>query len=272
MEPETTIDPTPTTLSPLVGDDLAFTEGYQDRIGEHAEGSTFTNIADVFKSNKEAQRTITELNQTKSDLTKQIEAGLPAAEIKLPADVAAYKAELKLPEMPEGVTIGDDVLDKAMAYALEKGHPPEALADFLAFDLQRMEIEQEKSKTVEFDQLNAAKGVIVEAVGAQNYDTTIDDAKFVSEALGLPLESSDLVGQPNMVIALSKLKQALSEGTLKGASVGGVEITAGGKLSQAEDIISNSENPLNAAFHDNSHPQHETALGKHARLIMESAL
>jgi hypothetical protein len=75
-----------------------------------------------------------------------------------------------------------------------------------------------------------------------------------------------------MVIALSKLKQSLSEGTLKGASVGGVEITAGGKLSQAEDIVSNPENALNAAFHDNSHPQHETAQGKHARLIMESAL
>ena len=48
-----------TTLntSPLVNEDLSFSEGYQERIGEYAEGSNFKNISDVFKTNKELTKT-----------------------------------------------------------------------------------------------------------------------------------------------------------------------------------------------------------------------
>jgi hypothetical protein len=258
------------TLPPLVGDDLNFSEGYQARIGEHAEGATFKNLADVFKSTKEAQRTITGLNQEKADLTKRLEEGVPAPK-ELPADAAAFKEQLKMPEMPDGVTIGDEVLDKAIAYSLEKGYGPTELADFLAFDIQRASIEAEAAKNDVFARVGEAKKTIGDAVGEQNYERTIGDAQFVSEALALPLDAKDLVNNPNMVIALSKLKTSLSEGTLKGASVGGVQVTSGGKLSQAEDIVSNSDNPLNAAFYDSSHAQHEQAVATHARLISESA-
>ena len=271
-ETTTTETTTPVAdLPPLIGEDLSFADGYQERIGEHAEGATFKNLADVFKSTKEAQRTITSLNQEKADLTKKLEEGGAPAPKELPADAAAFKELLQMPELPEGVTIADTVLDKAIEYSLEKGYGPQELADFLAFDIQRAALETEAANNEAFAQIGAAKKVISDAVGEQNYDNAIGDAKFVSEALALPLDAKDLVNQPNMVIALSKLKTALSEGTLKGASVGGVEITAGGKLSQAEDIVSNTENPLNAAFYDSSHPQHEISVATHARLISESA-
>ncbi len=261
----------PTELPPLIGEDLSFADGWQERVGEHAEGSTFKNLADVFKSTKEAQRTITSLNQEKADLTKQIADGVPPTPKELPADAAAFKEQLKLPEMPEGVQLGDEVLDKAIGYAMEKGYGPTELADFLAFDLQRASMEAEAAKNDAFNRIGEAKKSIIDTVGEQNYETTISDAKFVSETLGLPLEAEDLVNQPNMVVALSKLKTSLSEGTLKGASVGGVQITSGGKLSQAEDILTNPENPLNKAFYDSSHPQHEQSVQTHARLISESA-
>tara|TARA_R110000796_G_scaffold251769_1_gene383935 strand:- start:2574 stop:3422 length:849 start_codon:yes stop_codon:yes gene_type:complete len=259
-------------MSPLVNDDLSFSDGYQERIGEYAEGSTFKNISDVFKTNKELHQTLTKVNQEKASLNSTLEELKGAPPVEKLADTTEFKEKLVLPDFPEGTQIDDEVLDLAVKFAYDKGYSPEALADFLAFDIERMGLETEASKGVEFARLNAAKGVIVEAVGEQNYDNTISDAQFASEALGLPLESADLVGQPSMVLALSKLKTMLSEGSLKGASVGGVQITSGGKLSQANDIISNQENPLNAAFHDNSHPQHETAQQTHARLIMESAL
>lgn len=260
----------PVVLPPLIDENLNFSEGYQDRIGEYAKDANFKNLADVFKTNKEAQRTITQLNQEKANLTKQLTEGvIPPKE--LPADVVAFKEQLQLPEMPEGVSLADEVLDKAIAYSLEKGYGPKELADFLAFDIQRASMEADAAKNVAFRQVGEAKKAIIDAVGEQNYDVTIADARFVSETLGLPLEAEDLVNQPNMVVALSKLRQSLSEGTLKGASIGGVEISNGSKLAQAEDIVANSENPLNAAFYDSSHPQHEQAMATHARLISESA-
>jgi hypothetical protein len=258
------------TLPSLVDADLNFIDGYQARIGEHAEGSTFKNLGDVFKSSKEAQRTITQLNQDKADLTKQLGEDKPVAEA-LPVDAAAFKEALTLPELPEGMSLEDGVLDKAINFAMDKGYGPEALADFLAFDLERASMETAANETADFAKLGAAKDIINGVVGEQNYDMTVADAQFVSESLALPLESADLLNQPNLIIALSKLRSSLSEGTLKGATLGGVEVSGGSKLAQASDIISNPANALNAAFHDNSHPQFQAAQMEHARLISESA-
>jgi hypothetical protein len=258
------------TLPPLVDGDLNFSEGYQERIGEYAEGSTFKNLGDVFKSSKEAQRTITQLNQEKAELTKQL--GEPKADVVAPpVDAAAFKTALTLPELPEGLTLEDSVLDTAIEFAMEKGYGPEALADFLSFDIKRAGMDTAARETAEFAKLGEAKDIINGVVGEQNYDMTVADAQFVSESLSLPLESADLLNQPNLIIALSKLRSSLSEGTLKGATLGGVEVSGGSKLAQASDIISNPGNPLNAAFHDNSHPQFQAAQMEHARLISESA-
>ncbi len=263
-------DPPPADLPPLIGDDLSFAEGYQERVGEHAEGANYKNLQDVFKSAKEGQRTITQLNQEKADLTKRLEeSGAPAA-AELPADLASYKAELKLPEMPEGIHIEDAVLDKGIEYAMEKGYTPEILADFLAFDVQRAAMEVEAGKNEQFTRIGDAKNTIIEAVGEQNFELTMANAKFAAETLGLPLTAEDLVSTPEMVLSLAKLKDSLSEGTLKGASLGGVEITNGSKLSMANDIVSDSNNPLYNAFYDTSHPQHEDAVATHARYISES--
>ena len=261
----------PVDLPPLIDENLNFSEGYQDRIGEHAKDANFKNLSDVFKTNKELHSTLSRVNQEKADLSKKLAEGGAPPPKELPADAAAFKEQLQLPEMPEGVSLADEVLDKAIAYSLEKGYGPKELADFMAFDIQRVSMEADAAKNEAFKRIGDAKNVIVGAVGEQNYDVTIADAKFVSETLGLPLEANDLVNQPNMVIALTKLKSSLSEGTLKGASVGGVEITSGSKLAQAEDIVSNPENSLYAAFYDSSHPQHERAITDHARLISESA-
>lgn len=273
MEEETTTtteETAPTELPPLIGEDLSFSEGWQERVGEHAEGANYKNLSDVFKSNKEMHSTITKVNMANADLTKQLaEAGHVKPE--LPADAAAFKEMLKLPEMPEGMALSDEILDKGIAYAMEKGHGPEAMADFLAFDIQRAQLDQEAQKTAEFTRIEGAKTVISDSVGKGNYDATIGDAQHVAEALQLPIDSNDLVNNPNMVLSLAKLKTAISEGTLKGASVAGVEISSGGKLSQANDIISNPDNALYKAFKDNSDPQHDYALSEHARLITESA-
>lgn len=260
----------PADLPPLVGEDLSFAEGYQDRIGEYAKDATYKNLADVFKTAREGQKTITQLNQEKAELTKKLEAAGQKPK-ELPADSAAFKEALKLPEMPEGVQLDDAVLDAGIEFAREKGYGPEDLAAFLEFDIQRAKLESEAEKTEAFDRVGKAKEAIIEAVGEQNYERTIADAKAVSQTLGLPLEAEDLVNQPNMVVALAKLSAAISEGTLKGIAPGNPTMSGASKLGQAEDIVANPENPLHAAFHDPSHPQYDTAQATHARLISESA-
>lgn len=267
---ETTTTEAPVTLAPLVGDDLTFAEGWQERVGEHAEGSTYKNLSDVLKSNKEGQRTITELNQAKADLTKQIEDGL-TAKPQLPEDAAAYKSVLKLPELPEGVQLPPDMIEKAIEFSLQEGVSPELLEKFIAFDVQRAASSFEAGQTEEFTRIEGAKKVISDAVGAGNYDSAIGDAQHVAESLGLPIDAADLVNTPNMVISLAKLKTAISEGTLKGASTGGVEISSGGKLTQAQAILSDPTNPHYEAYKDNSHPGHAAAQAERARLITESA-
>jgi hypothetical protein len=76
---------------------------------------------------------------------------------ELPADAVAFKEQLQLPEMPEGVSLADEVLDKAIAYSLEKGYGPKELADFLAFDIQRASMEADAAKNEAFQTVGEAK-------------------------------------------------------------------------------------------------------------------
>ena len=255
----------------LLDADLNFAEGYQEQIGEYATGSTFKNLKDVFKTNKELHTTLTKVNMEKAELAKLVEETSEKPQVDLPKDAAEFRTQLAIPDLPDGMVLGEDVLDKAVEYAMEKGYGPKELSDFLAFDLQRAQMESERSKSEEFARIEGAKGIISEAVGEQNYDMTIANAEHVRETLGLPLESEDLIANPNMVLALAKIRKSLGEGSLKGAYVGGVEITSGSKLQQAEDIITNPDNSLHKAFHDSSDPQFEWAHQEHARLISESA-
>lgn len=253
----------------LIDPDLNLVEGYQEHIGEYAEGTNYKNLKDVFKTNKEIQAAFTRSQTENAQLKAQLEE-VGQEKKDIPSDINEFKEKLEIPELPEGMELSDDVLEQASKYAMEKGYGPKELSDFLAFDLKRAQMEQDRIKNEQFNRAEAAKAKIIEAVGEQNYDMTISNAKFASETLGLPLDSDDLVNQPNMVVALAKIRKSLGEGSLKGANVGGVEISNGSKLQQAEDIITNPENPLHSAFHDSSNPQYEWAQQEHARLIAES--
>ena len=267
---QTNSDDIPVNLPLLIDADLNLTEGYQKQIGEYAEGTNYKNLKDVFKSNKEIQGAFSRSQAENAQLKAQLEEVGQNVRDDIPTDAKEFREKLEIPDLPEGMELSEEVLDQATKYAMEKGYGPKELSDFLAFDLQRAKIQEDQMKNEQFNQIETAKAKIIEQVGEQNYDMTIANAKFTSEALGLPLDSDDLVNQPNMVVALAKIRSSIGEGTLKGASVGGVEISNGSKLQQAEDIITNPENPLYAAFHDSSHPQYEWSHQEHARLISES--
>ena len=265
-----TIQSTPADLPPLIDADLNFSEGYQARIGEYAENSTFKNLSDVFKTNKELQSTLGRVNTEKAELSKTLESLKADPPTEMPADAEEYKGKLTIPELPEGMELGPEVLDSAIAFAMEKGYGPEALSDFLSFDLKRAEMEGESAKLRAEEETQSAIKTISDVVGEANLEMTFSNANNARNSLNLPLSEESMKSNPEMVIALSQIHNKLSEGTLKGAAVGiSDSAAAGSKLQQANDIVSDPNHALYAAFKDDSHSQHQWALSEHSRLIAE---
>jgi hypothetical protein len=262
-------------LAPLIDDNMNFSDGYQDRVGEYAKGSTFKNLGDVFKSVNEGTSTIRTLNQEKADLTQKLEASGNYVAPVIPQTVEEFTAAMTLPEganMPEGVSIPPAMVSAASEFAIKEGIAPGVVEKFIAFQTAQAGAEFQTDASAFQSKVQQSTVTIKEAVGEQNYDTTIANAAAASETLGLQLSPDDLASNPNMVLALANIKNQLSAGSLKGASLAdpGANIVAGSKLQQAEDIVSNPKNDLYAAFYDDSDPGHETAVNTHSRLISES--
>ena len=178
-----------------------------------------------------------------------------------------------MPEkMPDGITVPEGVVAEAVKYAMERGHSPQVVSDMIGFQVSTAAAELAQLDTEGFQLGEAAKAEIRSQVGPENYENVIADAKSVNEILGLSVDEATLVGNPNLVVTLSRLKDTLSEGTLKSAGLvdGNHSGGAASKISQAEDIVANENNPLHTAFHDPTHVQHDTAMATHSRLISES--
>lgn len=253
--------------TPILNEDLSFADGFQERVGEHAAGMTFKTLPDVFKSVKEGTATITRLNQELAEL-KKAGGNTPP---QLPADAAGYLAAIKLPDkMPDGVILPEGMLDAAAAYALENKIPPEVTNKFVQFQIEQAAKEFASFKDMEFAAVNKAKAEISAAVGPQNYDQTIADAKAAHDLLGLNLSAEDLIQNVTLVTSLAKMHAKLAPGTLRELGIGKDGQTAESKLTQANDILNNTANPHYAAFYDQSHPNHQIAMDHYNRLILES--
>jgi hypothetical protein len=269
------VDAPPTDLPPLMDENMNFSEGYQGRVGEHATGSTFKSLPDLFKSQQEATTTIRTLNQEKAELSQKLEASGNFVPPVIPQSVADFSAALTLPEgadIPEGVAIPPEMVTAASEFAIKEGIPPEMVSKFIGFQMEQAGSQFQTEAASQQMAVQQATATITEAVGAQNYDATIANAAAASETLGLNISSADLAASPNMVIALANIKSQISAGALKGATLNdaGAAILSGSKLEQAGDIVSNTSNPLHAAFYDSTDTQHEVAVATHSRLISES--
>tara|TARA_R110002153_G_scaffold11011_2_gene42637 strand:- start:579 stop:1481 length:903 start_codon:yes stop_codon:yes gene_type:complete len=268
------------TLPPLMNEDMSFSDGWQGRVGEHAEGSTFKNLPDVLKSNNAATATIRGLNEEKATFATQLEEASKNSGFVppvIPKTLEEYSAALTLPSgdgIPEGVEVPQELLNKAAEYGMKENISPETVSKFIEFQTQQAGEQFQSEAAAHQGRVQQATATIKQAVGEQNYDTTIANAKAASETLGLQFSAEDLAASTNMVLALANIKSQISSGSLKGASLSdpGANILAGSKLQQAEDIVSNPDNALHSAFMNSMDPQHEHAMNTHSRLISESAL
>lgn len=257
---------------PLLNENLEFAEGYQERVGEFAEGSTFKTLPDLFKSVKEGTRALTQANTEKAELTKQLEE-LKGQKPKEYTDADAFTKDVLLPkEMPDGVEVPESVVSAAVSFAMEKGYPPSAVSDFLAFQVQAAGEDLKAINTEKFTLAQAAKAEIQSIVGAENYDVTVENAKAAVKTLNLPVNEETLLSNPSLVVTMHKLATHLEPGTLQSAGLIAPDNRAGAKskIAQAEDIVMNPENPLHAAFNNPADARHDDAVAEHSRLIAES--
>ena len=113
-----------------------------------------------------------------------------------------------MPEkLPPGVVVPQELVDAGVKLAMEKGHSPQIVSDYIEFQVQNAAAELAKVDNDSFTLVEAAKAQISSQVGPQNFETTVADAKSVSEILGLNVEENTLVTNPNLVITLARLKE-----------------------------------------------------------------
>jgi hypothetical protein len=251
----------------------SFNEGWQEHFGVDPKEFTQKNLNDVLKSAAGARTKIGELTTANADLQTKLDeanAGKPA----MPKTEAEFFEKLSLPEakdLPEGVSIPDDWVKAGVAFAIEKGYPPEVVSDFIQFQITNAGNDFADERAATLQNLEVAKATITQIVGPENYENTISDAEAANKVLGLEIEGEDLIQNPRLVIALSKIKDQLSPGALKAAGLGSgtANPTAEGYSSQADDILTNPENPHYEAFHNAEHPDHEKATAHYNDLIFQ---
>jgi len=255
----------PPAPSPLIGDDFSFAADWTTRLGDDAKDMTFKSLPDLVKSYKSASSQIGKVSNDFAEYKKNN----PTVEI--PAEESKYKESIKLPDkLPEGVHIPENLLGEAVKFGIENKIPPAMVEKFIAFQANQAGLELQGAKAAQLAAVNTAKDAIVAEVGADRFDVTIANAQAAHDLLGLQLDKDDLLSNPRMVIALSRIHSKISPAELKDLNLTNEGQSATSKLQQAEDIVGNEANPDYAAFHDTTHLNHDAVMQKYNLLISQS--
>lgn len=246
----------PQQAAPFVGEGLQFKPGWYNELGEdmaeHAEGlKKFNTVKDLAKSYRHLEKM----------------RGIPAPDADEDA-VSAFRKAAGLPETPENYVVKpeelpegvewDENLAKELGSLVHKHHGTPALANELAsMHLQLVAKAQEQMATQQAAARARQEADLKEAWG-RDFDANLGNAAKVANMLGLDANDPAIGNNIPLLKALATMSAKLSEGTIKGAA-GGQQSGLGdltGARAKARDIVINSANPDNKAFHDPSDPRH----------------
>lgn len=277
--PEPTPEPTPSP-SPADGifsDGLTFRDGYFNDV--EAEGfdeyrsmaAQFKDLPSVFKSLKDTKAA---LSQRQDGMVK-----LPNSQ-STPEEIAAYHKAIGIPEsidgyeitlpeaseLPEGIEFQESDLQQFREFAHKNGIPPETASALLKYQAQvegdaisQIRQEQEDWKADQQEQLRNEWG------GKWEQNQML--AKRAAETFGLGADHP-LMENADVVKAMANAAAKISESSLVAGEAITSHLTPG---NEARDILANPDNPLNAAYHDSSHPNHETAVNTYMQKMEEQA-
>jgi hypothetical protein len=256
-DPPPPSDPPPAEVKPLLGEDLSFAPGWQEKLPEEMR-PTAANFKDLPSMVKSLIH------------TKQLASGKMEGYIKVPGEgatpeeVAAYRKaqgvpekveeyELKKPEGELGNFYNEEEVKAFAAKAAELGLTKAQAAGLMemrlniAKDYDDREREEGRTFIAERDK------TFTEAWGAKK-DAELVDAQRMLLTLDHSLKP-ELVNflEPKLVVALAAFAKKLNPDTMVSKEQFSNKLTAS---SQSQDIVGNPSNPDYAAFHDPRHPNH----------------
>lgn len=268
-ETTTTTEATATTTEStstapgIFGDGLAFREGWYNDV----QDPTFDQYRSMAAQYKDLPTVFKSLHDTKAALSQRQDGmvKLPNPQ-STPEEIAAYRKatgvpdtlegyEIKIPEkLPEGVEFQPEVLNSFKEFAHKAGIPLAVANELIAFQAQA-----ESAQIARFHEESAAEAKASEASlraewGGQ-YEQKDMLARRAAQTFGLGANHPALQ-DPAVRKALANAGAAISEDKLASAEKVSPSLTPG---NEAKDIMKNPDNPLHAAYHDPSHPNHEHA-------------
>lgn len=138
--------------------------------------------------------------------------------------------------------------------------PPEAAAELVSYGANYGKQSYAQHNA---EQAQALTQGMKELEGTWGSETPKKLALAARGALTLGLDPQDpIFRNPNVVRAMVKAAEMVSEDRLVAAGSGGGNSSSKGYRAEAIDISSNPANPLHKAYRDSGHPQHDAAVAK----------
>jgi len=259
--------------SGILNSDGTFVEGWPDLL----KGDSYAETRATAANYKDLPSLLKGLKDSKSAAMQRLDGmvKLPGAEAS-PEDIAAYRTAIGVPEtvdgyqfdatgLPEGNEIDAEIFGEFAALAHSQNLTPAQVNEITKFQVGLEGRMAAENAQMEEASLAEQKQVLETAWGAK-FQENFMLAQRAAKTFGLEPDNP-VFKNADAVMAFAKVAASLSEDRL----VSGEQIS--NRLSpehQADDIMSNSANPLNAAYHSPDHPQHKEAVAQFTALMKKA--
>lgn len=228
--------------------DGSFSEGWLDKLPEEFNDA---------KPTLSKYQSLQELAKAHYHLQKKI--GNPGIQLptekSTPEEVAAFRKAIGVPEaadkyellpeqLPEGVTVNQDLLKPYAEIAHKHNIPATAMKELVAENIKQAAMANGAAAEMVQQRIAEGEKTLREKFGGE-FDSRVNQAKRAAGAVGLDLKSPGLT-DPAVVIALAQLGDMMSEDKLK---AGDSSAPLTGKY-RAQDIMTNKDNPLYQKYQD----------------------
>lgn len=258
----------------LIGEGFTFVDGWADKL----EGEKFDKTRAMLSQFKSLPDLANSFHELRSSFSKKTEGlvKLPGQDAS-PEDVAAFRKALGVPDSPDGYEIptpqglpdGFEFDPASLAPLKEKAHAlgiaPAALAELVAFQVQSEAAEVSRLTQEAIEKGKAAQEQLRKEWG-QNYDRNLALSERVKLTGGGLPEDHWGHHDPHVQRLLASLGAKLSEGSMSAHEAAVANLGPG---NAARDVVMNPDNPLHKAYHDSSHPNHESAIAHYRALLAE---
>ncbi len=181
--------------------------------------------------------------------------------------------EVTKPEnLPEGVGWSEDNLNLAKAVAHKAGLTQDQFKAFVDYDTQGKIDSVADAETAQKAYIAESTATLKKDWGGA-YDQEVKRSMLTTKAFCTDeqykaLEDANLTSDPDFLRFTNRVGRAMAEGKrpdFKSENFGGVMTPADAAKAQAA-ISGDDKNPLNAAFHDKGHADHQKAVDEFAKL------